>query len=618
MAPSLRQFRRRAPRGAFAFAAALGLTLAGAAASAQDVSVTVDPFQPATSAGLSYLEVHDGDQIGQGAYEVSVLGAYADDPVIMNDDLTGDDVGPIIDNRIGMNVLAGVGITNWLSVGADFPVELYEQNARLGDADEFGEDESADLGDIRLVPEAQFFSSVNDPLDTGVEIGVAVPVRMPTSTEEDLNPDGVDVEPSLVFEGVFAPRASLALNTGYLYRSDDEVAGLEVSDAVTYGAGLDVAVVPRFSIIPEITGQIDLNDSAEQEIDDMPLTALMGFALRPTEVVRVRASAGAAWTESFDNPDLRTVVGVALTAPESRMRDHDDDGIYTRDDACPQVAEDIDGFQDLDGCPDEDNDADMVADAIDGCPDQAEDMDGFQDDDGCPDTDNDNDRIADADDQCPNRAEDADGYNDLDGCPDPDNDSDTVADANDQCPGEAEDMDGFQDEDGCPDIDNDMDGLLDVADACPSQAEDLDGRDDGDGCPEEGEGPILITCEAIEIEEQVEFETGSAEIRPTSYELLNTVADAMIQQEGIERVRIEGHTDDQGAADFNLELSQGRAESVMSYLISRGVSPERLRAVGFGEQEPVATNDTPWGRQKNRRVEFDIVEQSIPCITASL
>ena len=90
-----------------------------------------------------------------------------------------------------------------------------------------------------------------------------------------------------------------------------------------------------------------------------------------------------------------------------------------------------------------DADGDGILDNVDKCPHEAEDKDGFQDEDGCPDPDNDGDGILDVDDKCPNEPEDHDGFADDDGCPDPDNDGDGLYDALDQCPNEAEDKDGF-------------------------------------------------------------------------------------------------------------------------------------------------------------------------------
>ena len=98
-----------------------------------------------------------------------------------------------------------------------------------------------------------------------------------------------------------------------------------------------------------------------------------------------------------------------------------------------------------------DADLDGIPDNIDECPNAAEDFDGYQDEDGCPDPDNDGDGILDVNDDCPGRAEDFDGFQDADGCPDPDNDGDGILDVNDKCPDVAENYNGYQDDDGCPD-----------------------------------------------------------------------------------------------------------------------------------------------------------------------
>ncbi len=100
---------------------------------------------------------------------------------------------------------------------------------------------------------------------------------------------------------------------------------------------------------------------------------------------------------------------------------------------------------------DNDPDKDGILGALDKCPTEAEDKDGYEDDNGCPDPDNDGDGIADAADKCPLEAEDKDGFQDEDGCPDPDNDGDGVPDVADKCPTAPETKNGFQDDDGCPD-----------------------------------------------------------------------------------------------------------------------------------------------------------------------
>lgn len=133
------------------------------------------------------------------------------------------------------------------------------------------------------------------------------------------------------------------------------------------------------------------------------------------------------------------------------LGDDDGDGLGRVADACPDVPEDFDGFEDGDGCPETDNDADGVADEDDACPDVPEDLDGTADSDGCPDEDDDGDGVPDRSDACPAQPEDPDGFSDGDGCPDPDNDSDQLADAEDRCPDRAEVDNGLLDADGCPD-----------------------------------------------------------------------------------------------------------------------------------------------------------------------
>lgn len=118
----------------------------------------------------------------------------------------------------------------------------------------------------------------------------------------------------------------------------------------------------------------------------------------------------------------------------------------------------------------------------------------------------------------------------------------------------------------------------------------------------------MVRQGAIIITEQVNFETGSANIAQESFGILDDVADLMVRIPAIELVRVEGHTDSVGRADRNLALSQDRADSVKAYLVERGVAAERLEAVGYGQSRPVADNGSAEGRALNRRVEFNILE----------
>ena len=120
---------------------------------------------------------------------------------------------------------------------------------------------------------------------------------------------------------------------------------------------------------------------------------------------------------------------------------------------------------------------------------------------------------------------------------------------------------------------------------------------------------VVLTASSITIGDKVQFATGSSQILPVSFSLLDEVARMLTDNPQIELLQIEGHTDSTGTAAVNRKLSQQRAESVLTYLTSKGVTGGRMKAKGFGPDKPVADNTSDDGKEKNRRVEFNIVKQ---------
>jgi outer membrane protein OmpA-like peptidoglycan-associated protein len=258
--------------------------------------------------------------------------------------------------------------------------------------------------------------------------------------------------------------------------------------------------------------------------------------------------------------------------------------------------------------PERDSDGDHIPDRRDRCPNQAEDLDGFQDEDGCPDDDNDGDGILDEEDDCPDLAEDKNGIVDEDGCPEGkldaayDQDGDGIEDTQDKCPTEPEDRDGFQDEDGCPDLDNDGDQIPDAKDLCPNEPETENGYADGDGCPDEDQ--VRVVGGEIVLDEVVRFATNSAEISKESDALLGRLAKLIREHPEYVHISIEGHADMRGTEQQNVALSADRARAVLDRLVKEGVAPGRLSSKGFGSSRPRVPGKNDAALAKNRRVEF--------------
>ena len=258
--------------------------------------------------------------------------------------------------------------------------------------------------------------------------------------------------------------------------------------------------------------------------------------------------------------------------------DTDGDGIYDKDDACPEVA----GLEAFNGCPDADGDG--IEDSKDSCPNEA----GSKEMNGCPDSDGDG--IADKDDACPSEA----GLAELAGCPD--GDGDGVADKDDKCPAEA----GPAENGGCPWADKDGDSVLDKDDACP----DVAGTVANNGCPEVTEE---VQQQLNDYARTILFDTGKSSIKAESTSVMVDII-TILQDYPTARFTVEGHTDSVGGASTNQKLSESRANAVRDFLIEKGVGADRLSAIGYGKDKPIATNNTRAGRKQNRRVEINLVK----------
>ena len=269
-----------------------------------------------------------------------------------------------------------------------------------------------------------------------------------------------------------------------------------------------------------------------------------------------------------------------ITVALGKMKDEDKDGVSDKKDKCPGTPAGV--AVDPNGCP-LDKDGDGVPDYQDKCPD----VKGVAALQGCPDRDGDG--VTDADDACP----DTPGKPELKGCPDADNDG--VIDQNDKCPNTPS---GVQvDANGCP-LDRDGDGVPDYQDRCPNRP----GPASNKGCPEVKAETKKRLQEATKY---INFEFNKAVLLPSSYPTLKDLAAVMAEYPDY-TLAISGHTDSKGADNYNLRLSDDRAASARTYMLSQAVPADRIVSHGYGETKPIADNATAAGQALNRRVEFDL------------
>lgn len=160
--------------------------------------------------------------------------------------------------------------------------------------------------------------------------------------------------------------------------------------------------------------------------------------------------------------------------------------------------------------------------------------------------------------------------------------------------------------------DIDGDGIPDDEDECPEEPETYNGFEDEDGCPDVDARIAYLLERQIVINERVQFRTDSAELRAESRAVLDDVAAILKEFPHVKKVRVEGHTDARADDDYNMDLSQRRADSVRAYLVNQGgIDPERLTTRGYGESQPLAFGEGEDVWRLNRRVEFFILEADV-------
>jgi outer membrane protein OmpA-like peptidoglycan-associated protein len=584
--------------------AALAFAASAAPASAQtQTPVALNRFDPAP-AGDRMFGVQSPFSAGHLTPHVMLLADYAHDPLVLRWQNTGDKAGVVVGNQLYLHLNGGISLWDRLNINVDVPVALFQN----GDSPNVGgqsfiSPSKAQFGDLRLGLRVRLFGEYHDPFQIAVGGYVWLPTA-PHAAGSFVGDGKVRGLPQAIIGGRIADRFVYSAAVGPEIRAAESIGSVPLGNMFKWGAGFGVLLLENrhLQLGAEASGAVSLKDVQKRNIN---AEILVDARYRVIDDLEIGLGAGPGLSAGVGTPDFRGVLMIAYT-PEQK-RDRDGDGILDRDDACP----DIKGVRDPDpqknGCPPPaaDRDGDGIPDAEDACPD----VKGVKDPDpqknGCPPapSDRDGDMIPDAEDACP----DDKGPRDIDpkknGCPD--RDGDGIVDPMDACP----DVKGLPDPDpkknGCPPIDSDGDGILDPEDACPFEKGVRDPDPKKNGCPK----AVRVSETEIFILEQVQFDTAKATIKKVSDPLLDEVAGVLKEHSEIFKIEVQGHTDNKGLAAQNKILSQQRADAVMKALIKRGIDKGRMTAKGYGQDKPIASNDTDEGRQKNRRVQFTILDK---------
>ena len=509
----------------------------------------LDRFQPAP-AGDRFFGVQGDDPGGHLLPRLMLLADYAYKPLVLYQSDGEHALGSIVSNQLFLHAAAGLSLWDRLLISANMPFALYTSGQS---PDIYPSPSGAAIGDLRAGLRVRLLGE-NRSL---ASLALAGYVFFPTGKQDKYAGAGkIHGMPALVFSGE-SDSVAYALNAGVDLAKADDGSGTKVGADMSFGGGFAFLVMDKMlQIGPEVYGTTLMTGTGRFTRETTNLEAILGARVRLGDFV-VGLGGGPGITRGIGTPTLRGVASVAYAPlppkpappppPPPRKKvvpppDRDKDGIYDKDDACPDEP----GIKSAD--PEKN---------------------------GCPP-------------------------------PPPDRDGDGIIDREDACP----DLKGVHSDDpsqnGCP-PDTDGDGIRDDVDACPKEKGKPDPDPQKNGCPTS----VRVTDEEIIILEQVQFKTGSATILKASDDLLMQVSIVLAEHPEILRLEVQGHTDNRGGKKYNMKLSDRRAAAVVKWLTKRGnVDATRLTSHGYGMEEPITDNDTPEGRQKNRRVQFKIVEKT--------
>lgn len=573
------------------------LAFAGSAqAQATATGFVVNRFEP-SERGSDWFANESLDLRGAFRPAFGVVADYHAPPLAT----FGDPQQKVVSGMLAFHAGAALNVADRFRFALSLPMGAsVSGNDQLAATPAFRAPSSGGIGDLRFGADLRVGGRYGDPFT------VALGMRgwAPTGNERAYMGDGKwRVATNIAIAGDIGPFVYAGkLGYGHRGRTETFEGATFGGNEAFFSVAMGFKVLDKKLVVgPEVFGWTSIEASFEKRTT--PLEAIFGLHYAILPILRIGAGVGTGLTNAYGAPDVRGLFGIEVFSEPHD--DRDGDGIINDEDACPDVKGEASTDPAKNGCPPDgtpaDRDHDGVPDTEDACPD----VPGTKTDDpktnGCP-SDKDKDGVYDNEDACV----DVPGVKTSDpktnGCP-PDRDNDGIIDAEDACPDEAGLKSSDPKTNGCPDPDLDKDGIPNEVDACPDQPGPADPDPKKNGCPK-----AFVKAGEIKITDQVKFKTGSAQIENAkdSNDVLQAVFKVLADHPEIKRVRVEGHTDNQGTVAVNKKLSAARAASVVKWLVTQGVDKQRLTSQGFGFDRPIDSNKTPEGRRNNRRVEFHI------------
>lgn len=374
-----------------------GLALGGSHARAQ--SFRLDRFRsaerPDDGFGVRRLSAFGHLRLG-----ALLTGDYAHDPLVFETN-GGAELERVVQHQLTLKLDLSLSLYDRVIVFAGLEPVVWTRGPSTSLARAVPRADGTGFGDVSLGARVRILGEADDFFGLGAQVAVMLPTSSGSGAYRGENT--VAARPELIAE--LRPKfARISFNLGTLVRQQQRLLDTKVGSDLLYGVGVGVPVHRQVELIGELSGAFGYKDFARRTTTDVAW--LLGGKLRTALGIFVAASAGTGLTHGLGSPDARVVAQVGYLAnPAHKAQaagDRDHDGILDALDKCPDNAEDVDGFEDADGCPEIDNDHDGVLDAADACINEPEDKDQFEDSDGCPDPDNDHDSVLDADDACPN------------------------------------------------------------------------------------------------------------------------------------------------------------------------------------------------------------------------